>query len=1147
MSSVEDLIIPIEKSNAITLIEELNASNRVLTNPTDPTVDVLKVWILETFSNSQRWWFKDDNVFPRCLAWGDTNNRFEKQNYGELLGEGSNPKVRLTATPDEINQEFWKRLHEYLDKSLSAYENVRNSKNKRREYADLDIGVSSADDLHTMALDEDEKVIKNGNNLKRTERDSDRGLIILPLTTAEEHLAVQRESKARTTLLQSIPDDHIADFHYMDDARDIWNSVKASFGGNEESKKMRKSMLKQEFSDFRISEAEGLHKRYDRMQKILGQLNQLKAKPDAEDINLRFLRALPSSWSQKAGRKIDFDKKDSARFNKKKVRCYKCQQRGHFARECREKGGNDKHRYSSFKIKEIGKKEEDSKALITIDTLVDWSIHDSESEEVIAAKEFGMIDGYDSADAIKEGATKLYNLINGANLEEANTTGAAGEFAFMGVTSELTLEDKIRVLSIELENTSNLLKHSERINADCETAKKDLQIKFNNHLVQTKKWRNSSKNLYKLIDSSMSVRNKVGLGFTNCISENELRWDDSAFSVFTTTSEDVEGRPTFHRFAKTDSMKVIPPSLSGDYTSLSDHIDLDESKMSYGTKSLTSCDSKSVSNDFVSCDDSNKSSKPKVKPVPTGKPKVKPVPNGKPKVTLVPTGKPKVTPVSTGKPKVTPVPTGIYGQLLLSPQQVVLGKHIEKDNPFSVAEDEVIFYSGCFRSMTGNKERLDDFQAFHGGKVTFGGDTECLVLSNDFKLPDDSMVVLKVNNTKPLKRPLMLFCCVFFLEHKDETYPTLKSFINLVENQLNKRVKAIRCDNGTEFKNAHMIDFCGSKEIKREYSNPRTPQQNRVAERKNKTLIKAARTMLADSKLPTMFWTEAVKTACYILNRVFVTSPHNKTPYALLTGNIPTVSHFKLFGCHVTILNTSDHLGKFDGKADEGYIIGYSASNKAYRGLGHAWYFDLDYLTDSLGYIHVLANQSAGTQGATTISVGTPNTDSDSDCDEQVIIIPSYPSLNVQQSEPKNTSGDTVDDSPFQTPAGAKAVLPGCIPVPTGRVPVPTGSILVPTGSIPVPDGNTTVPTDDVPVHSSSSTDSMFDGEPTTRFPCPSDLGNHDPLPGIFSSSSYDDEFDTALNNVASSVKVSPVPTKRINTIHPQSLIIGDPTSAIQT
>nr|GEW66673.1 xylulose kinase-1 [Tanacetum cinerariifolium] len=273
---------------------------------------------------------------------------------------------------------------------------------------------------------------------KRTRRDHDGRVIIHPPTTAEEHIAIHRESKARITLLQSIPDDHVADFHYMDDARDIWNAVKARFGGNAKSKNMRKSMLKQEFSKFR--------------------------------------------------------------------------------------------------------------------------------------------------------------------------TGDVGEFALMGVTSELTLEDKIRVLSIELDNTSNLLNYSERINANVETTKKDLQTQLDNHLARTEKWRNSSKNLFKLFDSSMFVRTKVGLGFTNYIGKNELGWDDSAFSVFTTNFEDVEGRPIFHRFAKTDSMKAVPPPLTGDYTSLSDHTDLDESQMSYGTKYLTSCDPKYVPNDFVSCENSDKSS-----------------------------------------------------------------------------------------------------------------------------------------------------------------------------------------------------------------------------------------------------------------------------------------------------------------------------------------------------------------------------------------------------------------------------------------------------------------------------------------------------------------------------------------------------------
>nr|GFC99799.1 hypothetical protein [Tanacetum cinerariifolium] len=97
--------------------------------------------------------------------------------------------------------------------------------------------------------------------------------------------------------------------------------------------------------------------------------------------------------------------------------------------------------------------------------------HDGDSDGVIASKEFGMIAGCDTVNAIEEGAAKIYNLITGADTEEASTAGDAEEFALI---NQLTLEDKIRVLFIELENISNLLKHSKRINVDVETAKKEL-------------------------------------------------------------------------------------------------------------------------------------------------------------------------------------------------------------------------------------------------------------------------------------------------------------------------------------------------------------------------------------------------------------------------------------------------------------------------------------------------------------------------------------------------------------------------------------------------------------------------------------------------------------------------------------------------
>ncbi|GKE52319.1 putative ribonuclease H-like domain-containing protein, partial [Tanacetum coccineum] len=118
------------------------------------------------------------------------------------------------------------------------------------------------------------------------------------------------------------------------------------------------------------------------------------------------------------------------------------------------------------------------------------------------------------------------------------------------------------------------------------------------------------------------------------------------------------------------------------------------------------------------------------------------------------------------------------------------------------------------------------------------------------------------------------FTLVFFLTTKDETSKILKKFIKEIENLVDRKVKIIRSDNRTEFKNKVMDDFCREKGIKREYSVARTPQQNGMAERRNMTQIEAARTMLVDSKLPTTFWAEAVSTACYVQNRVLVVKPH---------------------------------------------------------------------------------------------------------------------------------------------------------------------------------------------------------------------------------------------------------------------------------
>ncbi|GJR23844.1 putative ribonuclease H-like domain-containing protein [Tanacetum coccineum] len=385
-------------------------------------------------------------------------------------------------------------------------------------------------------------------------------------------------------------------------------------------------------------------------------------------------------------------------------------------------------------------------------------------------------------------------------------------------------------------------------------------------------------------------------------------------------------------------------------------------------------------------------------------------------------------------------------------------KVIDHGHPQQDLEEKGVIDSGCSRHMTGNMSYLTDFEEINEGYVAFGGnskggkitgrgtiktgnldfedvyfvrelkfnlfsvsqmcdkknsvlfnDTECIVLSPNFKLTDESHVLLKIprkNNmysvdlknvvpkggltclfakatsdeynlwhrrlghinfktmNKLVKGNLVRddysrFSWVFFLATKDETSGILKSFITGVENLMDQRVKVIRCDNGTEFKNKEMNQFCERKGIKREFSVARTPQQNGV---------------------------EAVNTACYVQNRVLVTKPHNKTPYELFLGRKPALDFMKPFGCPVTILNTIDHLGKFDGKADEGFFIGYSINSKAFRvfnsrtriveenlhvqfsdntpnivGSGPNWLFDIDALTKSLNYKLVVAgNQSNG-------------------------------------------------------------------------------------------------------------------------------------------------------------------------------------------
>ncbi|GKC94383.1 putative ribonuclease H-like domain-containing protein [Tanacetum coccineum] len=393
------------------------------------------------------------------------------------------------------------------------------------------------------------------------------------------------------------------------------------------------------------------------------------------------------------------------------------------------------------------------------------------------------------------------------------------------------------------------------------------------------------------------------------------------------------------------------------------------------------------------------------------------------------------------------------------------------------------------------------------------------------------------------------FTWVFFLATKDETSGIFKSFITEIENLVDYKVKMIRCDNETEFKNREMNQFCEMKGILRQFSVARTPQQNEVAEGRNRTLIKAARTMLADSKLPTTFWTESVNIVCYVQNRVLVVKPQNKNSYELFHGRTPTLSFMRPFGCPVTILNTIDHLGKFDGRTDEGFFVGYSLNSKAFRvfnnrtriveenlhirfsentpnaeGSGPDWLFDIDALTRTINYEPIVActqsNDFTGTKAKDNAGQARKETEPVKD----YILLPLWTADPPFSQNPKSSQDD---ESKPSSNDGKK----------DDKDPRKESECNDQENEDNINSTNNVNAT-------STNKVNAVGGKTSIELP-------FDPnMPALEDYSIFDDEDDSAeadMNNLDTTIQVSHNPTIRIHKDHPLDQVIEDLQSATQT
>jgi transposase InsO family protein len=193
--------------------------------------------------------------------------------------------------------------------------------------------------------------------------------------------------------------------------------------------------------------------------------------------------------------------------------------------------------------------------------------------------------------------------------------------------------------------------------------------------------------------------------------------------------------------------------------------------------------------------------------------------------------------------------------------------------------------------------------------ISIGGSKYCLVIVDDYSR----------------------YTWVFFLQEKSQTQETLKRFLRRAQNEFGLRIKKIRSGNGTKFMNSQVEGFLEEEGIKHDFSSPYTPQHNGVVESKNRTLLDMARTMIDEYKTSDRFLAEAINTACYSINCLYLHRILKKTSYELLIGKKPNVSYFRVFGRKYFILINRGRNSKFASKAVEGFLLGYDSNTRAYR------------------------------------------------------------------------------------------------------------------------------------------------------------------------------------------------------------------------
>ncbi|GJW77937.1 ribonuclease H-like domain-containing protein [Tanacetum coccineum] len=735
-------------------------------------------------------------------------------------------------------------------------------------------------------------------------------------------------------------------------------TIEKRFGGNAATKKTQRNLLKQQYENFTASSSEVLDQTFDRLQKLISQLEIHGESISQEDVNQKFLRSLSLEWNthtivwrnkpkidtlslddlynnlkiyepdtsstngavdtthgattastqatainltiidnlsdvvicaffasqpsspqldnedmqnihpddleeidlrwqmamliirerrflKNTRKKLIVNGNETIVFDKSKVECYNCYKRGHFARECMAPRNQE------------NKNRDNTRRVVPVETTTSNALMSCDGS------------GYDWSDQTEEGPTNFALM---AYFSTSSNSESVEARHLVYKKNKSVYEEDIKVLKCKIHLREVAITELRRKLELAQKQKHEIQLTLEN-------FENSSKNLNKLIDCQIVDKCKTGLGY-NAVPPPYIgnfmppKPDLSFSSLEEFINEPIVSEPTTKKHvvetgeAKTsaDKPKAVRKNngapIIEDWVSDSKEEDVPQAKIEKKTikpsfakiefvKSKEPV--KSPRKTIVKQEHGSKSSINEDWPrrVNTAQPKTT-MNSARPMTNVFNKAHSTVRrPINKNKA----FKNSIFNQMVNTvnnknvndarpkavvnaarPKALLNAVKGNQGNPQQVLQEKGVIDSGYSRHITRNMFYLTDFKEIDGGYVAFEG------------------------NLKGGK--------ITGRATKDKTSSILKSFITGVENLIDKRVKVIRCDNETEFKNKEMNQFCERKCIKREFSVARTPQQNGVEKRKNRTLIEVARTMLADSKLHTTFWVKAVNTVCYLQNKL---------------------------------------------------------------------------------------------------------------------------------------------------------------------------------------------------------------------------------------------------------------------------------------